>query len=776
MLPQPAGVGVARGNFRMKSRLFFLLFSLSFLIACGGGNNNSSGGTSTSGNVSVTPATASVPINTTAQFNATVSNSTQGVYWSVNDTVGGNLTVGMISASGLYTAPAVIPSPATVTIKATSVADSTQTSTSKVTVTSGTALTIGITPTTASVYTGRTQQFAATFNSTNNTQVAWQVNSITGGDSTHGTINASGLYTAPATVPSPNTVTITAISEADTTKTATATVTIVPGSVINISPASAIVPASGTQAFSATVNNQPVTVTWTLNCNSSQAGACGTISSAGLYTAPAFPPPGGTIAITATGTDNSALPAGATVSVQISNGSLNGRYAFAMSGTASGAPYAEAGTIVFDGSGTVSSGSADFNNNGVATQPLITTGSYHISTDGSGIASLSTTSGTQTWQIVLKDNTKAFLVRTDSGTTGSGVLYLQDASQFATSKINGNYGLELAPPSSQTGTAAYAGVMTADGAGTISGGKLDISNGGTVNTAVSVSGSYGAPDATTGRGTLSLTSSGTQNLAYYVVNGARALLVDLDAGKIVHGELVQQGGAPFSVASLAGNYSMTAIGWNTQGALAIGGVFTLDGAGAVTSGVADTNSNGNTQAQSAVTGTYAVTDATTGRTEATLTIGGSSRKFVLYPQASGVAEILEIDGAQTTSGRAYLQASNADSASSFSGTYSTLLSGVDLLHAGEVDATGFLTPNGGSAISGLLDANDAGTVTANASLQGSYGASTPATRKSGTWTTNLPALGNASGQFVYYVVSPTRVLVLELDSNRVLTGTMEKPY
>lgn len=762
----------------MKSRLLLVLFSLSFFVACGGGNSSNS---TSSGNVTISPATASVPINTTGQFTATVANSSAGVYWSVNDVVGGSLTTGTISSAGLYTAPAVIPSPATVTIKATSVSDSSQTATAKVTVTSGTALTITVTPSAASVYTGRTQQFTATFNSSNNTAVTWQVNSITGGDSTHGTISTTSTsgsttiatYTAPATVPSPAAVTITAISQADSTKTATATVTVVPGTVINISPNNINVPAGATQTFTATANGQPITVTWAINCGSTQPGACGSITSAGVYTAPPFPPPGGSVSITASVSDGSALPAGATLTVQISNGSLSGQYAFALSGTVGSTPYVSAGTIKFDGAGAIVSGSSDLNNNGTITAPAITGGSYHVGTDGRGNATLQI-GGTQNWQIILVDNTKAYLIRTDANTTGSGIMYLQDPTTFTAASVTGNYALDLASPAGQTGTAAYAGVVTTDGAGGISGGKLDISNGGTVSTNLTVSGSYTAPSASTGRGTMTVTSNGTQNLAYYLVNGSRAVAVDLDVANIVRGELVQQSGSPFSLASFAGNYAMVTSGWNTQGKVGLGTIFTGDGAGAITNGTTDVNSNGNVTTQAATTGTYAVTDATTGRTEASVTIGGQARKFVLYPQATGIADALEIDGVQTTSGRVYTRAASADAGSSFQGTYSSLLAGVDFVSPGEMGVTGTLTPNGGSAITGSLDINDAGTIVRGATLQGSYVSSTPAGRKAGSWTTSSGSL--AQGQFVYYVVDTRHALVLELDSNRVISGVMEKPY
>jgi len=74
--------------------------------------------------------------------------------------------------------------------------------------------------------TGETQHVTATVQNTANTAVTWQVNAVSGGNATVGTISSSGLYTAPAVVPSPATVTVTAVSQADATKSASAQVTI----------------------------------------------------------------------------------------------------------------------------------------------------------------------------------------------------------------------------------------------------------------------------------------------------------------------------------------------------------------------------------------------------------------------------------------------------------------------------------------------------------------------------------------------------------------------
>jgi uncharacterized protein (DUF1800 family) len=75
------------------------------------------------------------------------------------------------------------------------------------------AVTVAVTGS-ASTRLGATTQFTATVANTTNTAVTWQVNGTTGGSAANGTISATGLYTAPATIPSPNTVTITAVSQA----------------------------------------------------------------------------------------------------------------------------------------------------------------------------------------------------------------------------------------------------------------------------------------------------------------------------------------------------------------------------------------------------------------------------------------------------------------------------------------------------------------------------------------------------------------------------------
>jgi len=114
---------------------------------------------------------------------------------------------------------------------------------------------------------------------TSDQQVTWSVY----GGASNGTINASGLYTAPANVPDPNIVSIIATSNADPTKSGGAQVVIAPPIQVSISPAETKLALNETRLFSASVYN-------TNNTNVSysivEGANYGTITNAGNYTAP----------------------------------------------------------------------------------------------------------------------------------------------------------------------------------------------------------------------------------------------------------------------------------------------------------------------------------------------------------------------------------------------------------------------------------------------------------------------------------------------------------
>ncbi len=177
--------------------------------------------------VTVSPLSASVQLGQALQFTATVQNSgVTTVTWKVNGIAGGNSTVGTISSTGLYTAPSAMPSPAAVTVQASSTAAPSATGSASLTLTSPPPVTVAISPASASVRIGHSLQFTASVQNANVATVAWSVNGIAGGNSTLGTISASGLYTAPKVKPSPSVVTVRATSIADPAQSASASVSI----------------------------------------------------------------------------------------------------------------------------------------------------------------------------------------------------------------------------------------------------------------------------------------------------------------------------------------------------------------------------------------------------------------------------------------------------------------------------------------------------------------------------------------------------------------------
>src|SRR5579862_3746362 len=150
--------------------------------------------------LTVTPPSAQPFPGASVQFAATVQNAgPAAVNWQVNNTPGGNSTLGTIGSSGLYTAPASVPNPPTVTVTAVSQSDAAQTGSSSVTIQSLSAIQgpLSLSPALSSVTTSQTLQLQVLTAGVTNNLVNWSVDGVPGGNATYGTILASGLYTPP---------------------------------------------------------------------------------------------------------------------------------------------------------------------------------------------------------------------------------------------------------------------------------------------------------------------------------------------------------------------------------------------------------------------------------------------------------------------------------------------------------------------------------------------------------------------------------------------------
>ena len=166
--------------------------------------------------VAVSPTTATVGIGSTQQLTATITPSSainQNVSWSSSNTA-----VATVSSTGLVTGIAL--GTATITVTTT---DGGKTATSAITVSTIPVTGVSVSPTTATIATGATQQLTATIAPTNasNKNLTW-----TSSNTAVATVSTSGLVTGVAT----GTVTIT-VATVDGNKIATATISV--GTLVN---------------------------------------------------------------------------------------------------------------------------------------------------------------------------------------------------------------------------------------------------------------------------------------------------------------------------------------------------------------------------------------------------------------------------------------------------------------------------------------------------------------------------------------------------------------
>jgi hypothetical protein len=221
--------------------------------------------------VSVTPASAALVPGATQQFSATGvlsdgSDSAIPITWGA--------TGGTISPTGLFTAPGLTGNYLVVaTQQGGTLSDTAQVT---VTVVPPTLAAVVLTPATASLQFGKTQQFAAVGRlndgTTTSIAVTWSA--------TGGTVNSSGLYTAGNTAGTFRVIARAANGLADTSAITITAATIVS---VSLTPATVSLQTGQTQQFSVsatlssggTQNNPAVTYSVT----------GGTITTGGLYTA-----------------------------------------------------------------------------------------------------------------------------------------------------------------------------------------------------------------------------------------------------------------------------------------------------------------------------------------------------------------------------------------------------------------------------------------------------------------------------------------------------------
>ena len=264
------------------------------------------------GSIDIWPANSTVELGGTKQYGAYVPINPNTVNWSVNGVVGGDSTVGTISAAGLYTPPSAAPANNVVAIRATSTAYPSSYAQTSLTITRKYPWLWSLYPSSIQVGGYSVSLNGANFAPDSKVLVNGVAVPTTYFSSTKlvATGVASQVGTLNVAVQQPGPGSVTGNSVSLSVKAATVT--------LAVSPVSASVPLAGAQTFAASVSGSSNTgVTWSVNGLAGGAATIGTISSSGVYTAPATMPASSTVTITAASMASPSTTASATVTLTV---------------------------------------------------------------------------------------------------------------------------------------------------------------------------------------------------------------------------------------------------------------------------------------------------------------------------------------------------------------------------------------------------------------------------------------------------------------------------
>src|SRR5271166_743663 len=727
--------------------------------------------------VSVTVSPASVELNTGAQqqFKATVTgNSNSAVTWSVAGFGCAGATCGTVTSGGLYTAPTTPPNPSFVSVTATSVADPTKSSTAMVTIVQ--EIGVSISPVSAQLAIGASQQFTAKVTGTTITSVTWSVTGSGCAGSACGTITTAGVYTAPNTVPTPAQVTVTATSTADGVTSASATVTIIIPIQVTVSPTTAIVTVSDQQQFRATVSGTMNTaVTWSVSGAGCSGAACGTITAAGLYTAPASVPNPAGVTIKAAAQANTSSSASAAVTIAPTNNSkLNGQYAFLFTGFDSNGVYQAAGSFTANGQGKITSGLEDVNNTAAPSTDVSIAGTYQVGADNRGVMTINSPLGTHVFRFALNLlGTKGRFISFDnSGVRGSGVLELQDPTAFDASILTGGYAFNLTGMDSGGSRVGALGLIFPDGSGFVSGSSLDVNDGGIVAPTFGTFDGIYSVDDTTGRGTATLSipgfGGGTFNFAFYIVSANEFLMISTDPlflnGLIFSGPAELQSGAPYTTASFNGRSVFSLSGTNGSAPQDTVGGLQFGGSSEVTM-IFDQNSGGNITVGGVLNGAYSLQLNGRGTINLADPATGATTVWYMYAFAPNEAFFMDASTGAVAVGEmkpqlTVLPFSNSDILGTYLfGSGEPIISTTPLL-SGIANFDGGNTVQGQGTITGTEDMSQGSTLTTSLGLAGTYSVSSVSNNGRGSILLTSP-----SGKTIaVWVTSMSEFVGLNVDS------------
>jgi len=494
-------------------------------------------------------------------------------------------------------------------------------------------------------------------------------------------------------------------------------------------------------------------------------------------------------------------PAPTPTSGPYSASSLNGTYAFEMSGQDSGGFFARIGSFAANGSGAVTGGVEDVNSAAIPGHGefTFTTGSYTIQSNGKGTMSLTDPTGTLQFSIVMTSTTGGLLTETDGIATASGNFTVQNTATFSSfpNSISGPYAFDFSGLDPSGAGESLVGQFTGNGGGGISGGVVDINDDFTplgeqaITSASFIIDSTNGP--TFGRGTATFTIGGSVlNFASYLVgaNHIRLLRTDYPAASI--GDAVAQTGTiPTSTSGLSGSFALILGGSSLSGADVRGGRLSLSG-GTVSniqmddddsSASGSGNSNPTQIPKGTISGaTYTVDPSGDGR--GTISFFDSSLKtfsFIFYLVSPTQAFIQDISTGITSDGSMQAQSGNPFTSSAAAGNWAFNWSGQSVNTKtggfGEEDFVGQYTLGSTGSVSGAVDFTElsASSVVINGALTGTLTIAGDGTGRN-SYQIVLATSPSATLNFSAYFIDPNTMLVVGTDTHRIITGTVVRNF
>lgn len=450
---------------------------------------------------------------------------------------------------------------------------------------------------------------------------------------------------------------------------------------------------------------------------------------------------------------------------------LAGQYAFVVSGFDS----ALAGSVTLDGNGNVTGGTEDIRAPATTltgSDLSITSGTYTVGTDHRGTLSYTDSNGNKfTFALALGGISNGVasqgqMIEFDSNPLEmTGSMALQTKADFSASVFSGAYAFQSSGWDTTPQPDVTVGSFTA-GAGAVTNGLFDQNDSGSVTASTAFTGSFGTVDAN-GRGTFTVTTgSGSNTYEIYVVSAGQFLMInDTSNPDVQSGEVLQQTGGPFSTSSLSGATIFESRSEDGLPAPNVTfGLITFISGGSFSGSIDQDDSGSVTLSQSIGGGTWSLASASNGRFLLTPPGGHIVVGYLVAPNfAFMTTESAVIPDVSTIEPQTGGPFSNGSLNGSFYlGTLPSNSPGAPSRVGGQpapafnIDS-GVVSLNGSGGCSFTLDINSSGV---------------PSSGLTGSDTCSVAANGritSASGDFVGWIVSPTKFYFLGITQGQPAT-------